>query len=168
MTDIAKLAKKYNGRIETVNGYQSLCGCNVKLEDIKVGQIWTPADGANVPVRIDKIVEDNVYYSAINMDYKNDRSQFGFQCRHLLTDKVAKHTVGDKSNGICETCGLVETTYQYRDVPIRDHDDKVVKHILAGCCDGCGAVIAIPEQSVKQVSDAWKKFQQEKWDDAND
>ena len=36
MTDIVAFAEKYNGRIETINGYDSLCGCNVKLADIQV------------------------------------------------------------------------------------------------------------------------------------
>lgn len=167
MANIIELAEKYNGRIETINGYQSLCGCNVKLVDIQVGQIWIRADGAKMPVRIQKIVEDNVYYSAINMDYNNVKNQFSFQSRHLLTDQVAKYTDGDKSKGICETCGLVETTFKFRDTPFRNFN-RQVKHVLVGCCDTCDVMISIPQQSVKQISEAWQKLQQEILDAANE
>lgn len=57
---------------------------------------------------------------------------------------------GDTGKAVCEHCGRVTVTYQYRDVPL-SHSHKVVKNILAGVCDRCGSVAAIPAQSTPAI-----------------
>lgn len=58
---------------------------------------------------------------------------------------------GDKSRAICPHCAaLVSTTFAYRDVPF-DDGSGVVKGILAGTCDVCGAVASIPAQSTPAI-----------------
>jgi len=61
---------------------------------------------------------------------------------------------GDKGQGICDHCkGIVEATFQYRDVPFSD-GKGVVKDILALVCDTCGEVIATPAQSTPAIRTA--------------
>lgn len=61
--------------------------------------------------------------------------------------------VGSKGKAICARCGLAGTTYQYRDVPFSDGVGAVM-NVLAGVCDGCGAVVAMPSQSTAEVAEA--------------
>jgi hypothetical protein len=62
--------------------------------------------------------------------------------------KIVKE--GDKGRAVCETCGLVTTTYHLRDVPFNDKSG-VVKNILAGVCDKCEKVVSIPRQSTPMI-----------------
>jgi hypothetical protein len=57
---------------------------------------------------------------------------------------------GDKGKAICEHCGVVTTTYFYRDVPLSD-SGKMVKKILVGVCDKCQSVASIPAQSTPAI-----------------
>lgn len=63
------------------------------------------------------------------------------------------YKLGGKSRAICDDCGLVETTFQYRDVPFRSGVGNV-KNILVSVCDQCGAVVAIPAQSAPAIKAA--------------
>lgn len=61
---------------------------------------------------------------------------------------------GDKGKAICASCAaLVTTTYAYRDVPFSDGNGQA-RDILAGVCDTCGAVLAIPAQSTPAIKRA--------------
>lgn len=60
---------------------------------------------------------------------------------------------GDKSKAICPGCGLVETTFQYRDVRLAQ-SGRTVKNILVGVCDGCGATVSTPAQSTPAIRQA--------------
>lgn len=57
---------------------------------------------------------------------------------------------GDKSQAICEHCGLVSTTFDYRDVTL-EISKKVVKNILVAVCDQCGAIVSTPAQSTPAI-----------------
>lgn len=58
---------------------------------------------------------------------------------------------GDKKKAICEDCNsTVSMTFALRDVPFSD-GSGIVKNVLAGVCDGCNRVIAIPHQSVPAI-----------------
>lgn len=60
------------------------------------------------------------------------------------------YSPGEASRAICDNCGLVSTTFQYRDVPFSD-ESGTVKDILVGVCDCCGAVVAVPPQSTPAI-----------------
>lgn len=60
---------------------------------------------------------------------------------------------GDKGKAICAGCGLIGTTYLHRNVPFSD-GVGIAKNILAGVCDGCGQVVAIPAQSAEDIRKA--------------
>jgi hypothetical protein len=63
---------------------------------------------------------------------------------------------GEKSKAICSHCGMVETVFQTRDVPV--HGSKTVaKNILAGVCTICDEVVSIPQQSALYVKEALQK-----------
>jgi len=57
---------------------------------------------------------------------------------------------GQKSKAMCETDGVVSTTFRYRDVPFSE-GPGVAKGILAGVCDQCCRVVSIPAQSTPAV-----------------
>lgn len=62
--------------------------------------------------------------------------------------------VGDKSKAICQDCkSLVGTTFKLRNVPFSD-GSGIVKNILAGVCDECDRVVAIPHQSTPAIKKA--------------
>ena len=60
---------------------------------------------------------------------------------------------GDKSKALCEKCGLVSTTFDYRDVPFSD-GSGVASDILVAECDVCHRVVAIPAQSALRICEA--------------
>lgn len=60
---------------------------------------------------------------------------------------------GDKSKALCEKCGLVSTTFDYRDVPFSD-GSGVASDILVAECDVCHRVVAIPAQSTPAIRGA--------------
>jgi hypothetical protein len=57
---------------------------------------------------------------------------------------------GDREPAICDRDGLTSVTYGYRDVPFSD-GTRIARQILAGTCDVCGRVIAIPPQSTPAI-----------------
>jgi len=63
---------------------------------------------------------------------------------------------GDKSKAICPDCGMVETVFMSRDVPIKG-TAMTAKNILAGVCSQCEKVISIPQQSAPYVKEALHK-----------
>jgi hypothetical protein len=64
------------------------------------------------------------------------------------------YRAGEKSKAICDRCrGVVDATFQYRDVPFSD-GKGVVKNILALVCDTCGEVVATPAQSTPAIKAA--------------
>ena len=63
---------------------------------------------------------------------------------------MKKYSKGDKSRAICENCGLVHTTFFYRNVTIEKHAIR----ILAGVCDRCDTVVAIPAQATATIKRA--------------
>jgi len=62
---------------------------------------------------------------------------------------------GEKSKAICPDCGMVETVFQTRDVPVQN-SKVVAKNILAGVCSKCDEVVSIPQQSALYVKEALK------------
>jgi len=58
---------------------------------------------------------------------------------------------GDKSKAICPHCGLVSTTFQYRDLTLKE-SNKVVKNILVGVCDDCNTTVSTPAQSTAEIN----------------
>lgn len=64
---------------------------------------------------------------------------------------------GDKSKAICPTCGLVSTTFQYRDVPLSS-GNGVVNDILVGVCDHCDTVVSTPPQSTPKIKEARQRI----------
>lgn len=57
---------------------------------------------------------------------------------------------GDKSQAICEKCGLTQTTFRYRDVPLSSGKSNV-NNILVGVCDSCGMVVSTLPQEVEKI-----------------
>lgn len=57
---------------------------------------------------------------------------------------------GDKSKAICPCCGIVETTFRYRDVFLAE-TKKTVEGILVGVCDKCDEVVSMPAQSTPAI-----------------
>ena len=63
---------------------------------------------------------------------------------------------GDKGKAICDRCGgIVDTTFQRRDVPFSD-GSGLVRNLLVGVCDSCDAVVSIPAQSTPAIRRARK------------
>ena len=59
---------------------------------------------------------------------------------------------GDKSKAICHECEcVVETTFMKRDVVLSDNS-AIVENVLVAVCDNCDLVVALPQQSSKQVN----------------
>ena len=63
---------------------------------------------------------------------------------------------GDTGRAVCECCGLTNTTYKLRDIPFSDNRG-IVKGVLAGVCNACNEVIALPPQSVPRVKDEYMR-----------
>lgn len=59
-------------------------------------------------------------------------------------------SVGDRSQAICADCGLVSTTFKYREVILDEY--RLIKNVLVAVCDGCDKTVAIPNQSVSRIS----------------
>lgn len=57
---------------------------------------------------------------------------------------------GDRGKAVCACCGLVETSFQYRDVLLKQ-SQRTVKNILVGVCDQCGATVSTPAQSTPAI-----------------
>lgn len=57
---------------------------------------------------------------------------------------------GEKSKAICQNCGLVSTTFQYRDVKLAQ-SHRLIKNILVGVCDTCDATVSTPAQSTPAI-----------------
>lgn len=76
-------------RIETVNGRNIVCGHIYKQDELKVGQRWAPADGANRVVEIRSLDPDAsgmiwVQYGEYGTDRTYEKDYFSFQCRYCL------------------------------------------------------------------------------------
>jgi hypothetical protein len=64
---------------------------------------------------------------------------------------------GDHGKGLCEYCQqVVTTTYVRRDAPFSDGHGEA-KNILAGVCDVCDTIVAIPAQSTPALKEAGKE-----------
>jgi hypothetical protein len=63
---------------------------------------------------------------------------------------------GDKSQACCDTCkSVVATTFDIHNVQIAS-SGVVVEEIMAAACDQCGAVVAIPPQSMTAIQSVIK------------
>lgn len=71
-------------RHEIVNGYKIVCGHIYPKDELKVGQSWAQADGANRVVVIRAIEEDQVLYGGYGEDRTYQNDWFNFQCRYCL------------------------------------------------------------------------------------
>ena len=76
-------------RVEMINGRNLLCGGVVPKAELKVGQKWAPADGADRVVIIRELIsyEDgdiNVIYGDHANDTSYEKDSFSFQCRYCL------------------------------------------------------------------------------------
>ncbi|MCP1693149.1 hypothetical protein J2T26_003024 [Citrobacter farmeri] len=60
---------------------------------------------------------------------------------------------GDKSKAICSHCGLVSTTFDYRDLIVAESNVKV-SNVLAAVCDTCGKTVSTPAQSTSEIKKA--------------
>lgn len=61
---------------------------------------------------------------------------------------------GDTGKALCNECErLVSTTFKRRDVPFSD-GKGIARSILAGVCDVCDAVVALPAQSTPAIREA--------------
>ena len=59
---------------------------------------------------------------------------------------------GDKSKAFCTRCSdIVKTTFFLRNVPFSD-GRGIAMTIIAGVCDNCKSVVAIPAQSVPAIA----------------
>lgn len=63
---------------------------------------------------------------------------------------------GESIAAVCYQCGMSTATFRLRDV---DFDDQsgTVKNILAGVCDQCNTVVAIPPQSEPQIKREYER-----------
>lgn len=75
-----------------------------------------------------------------------------------------KYKEGDKSQAICSTCGLTDTTFQYRDLRF-SKTHAMVHHLLVGICDGCGDIVSTTAQSTPQIQEALRSVREIKEDD---
>lgn len=74
----------------------------------------------------------------------------------------APYREGMATKAICPTCKkVVAATFALRDVPLSslcsDVQEGYVTDILVSCCDVCGEVVGIPQQSVEAVQLAFAK-----------
>lgn len=64
---------------------------------------------------------------------------------------------GDHGRALCEHCQqIVTTTYVRRNVPFSDGHGEA-KDVLAGVCDVCDTIVAIPAQSTPAIKEARKQ-----------
>lgn len=63
---------------------------------------------------------------------------------------MKKYNAGDKSKALCPECGLVNTTFQYRDLTL-EQSKKTVPNILVGVCDSCDSTVSTPAQSTPMI-----------------
>lgn len=69
------------------------------------------------------------------------------------------YKAGEKSQALCEQCGLVHTTFKMRDVIVVTNRPTLL-NILAGVCDKCDAVVTTLPQSTPEIKAALEtKFQ---------
>ena len=59
----------------------------------------------------------------------------------------------EKSKAICLNCGMVETIFKVRDIPIHD-TNGIAKNILVGVCTVCDETISIPQQSANLIKES--------------
>lgn len=71
-------------RIETVRGRKIVCGHIYPKEELKVGQRWAQADGADRVVYIRAIEDDDILYGEHGNDTTYSKDWFNFQCRFCL------------------------------------------------------------------------------------
>lgn len=71
-------------RIETVNGRKLVCGHIYPKDELKVGQRWAQADGADRVVVIRSIDGEWVQYGGHAEDRTYEKDWFNFQCRYCL------------------------------------------------------------------------------------
>lgn len=71
-------------RIETVRGRKLVCGHIYPKEELKVGQRWAQADGADRVVYIRAIEDDEILYGEYGNDTTYSKDWFNFQCRYCL------------------------------------------------------------------------------------
>ena len=69
-------------RIEVVNGRKIVCGHTYPLNELEIGQKWTPADGSDRVVEIREIVGEWVQYGEHANDRTYEKDWFSFQCRY--------------------------------------------------------------------------------------
>ena len=63
---------------------------------------------------------------------------------------------GDKSRALCEQCGLVGTTFLYRDIFL-EQSRRTVKDVLVGVCDQCSCIVSTPAQSTPAIREEREK-----------
>ena len=73
-------------RIEVVNGRKLVCGHIYPTNEIKPGQTWAAADGANRTVTVTKVDNDWVEYEWQEKEntVSHEKLAFAFQCRYCL------------------------------------------------------------------------------------
>jgi len=71
-------------RIETVRGRKIVCGHIYPKDELKVGQRWAQADGADRVVEIRSIDGEWVQYGEHANDRTYEKDWFSFQCRFCL------------------------------------------------------------------------------------
>lgn len=71
----------------------------------------------------------------------------------LESDMQKIYESGDKSSAICHNCEkVVKTTFKYADIPCGLVDPVAIKHVLVARCDECEEIVAIPAQSVPEIT----------------
>jgi hypothetical protein len=64
------------------------------------------------------------------------------------------YKLGEKSKGLCETCGkVVPTTFALREVYLEE-TGATVPDVLVAVCDSCGQTVSIPHQSTPRLAAA--------------
>ena len=71
-------------RIETVRGRKIVCGHIYPKDELKVGQRWAQADGADRVVEIRSIDGEWAQYGEHANDRTYEKDWFSFQCRFCL------------------------------------------------------------------------------------
>ena len=67
-------------RIEVVNGRKLVCGHIFPAGEVKIGQVWAPADGNDYEVTIVEVNEDYVWHESKFGKIRKDAH--GFQVRY--------------------------------------------------------------------------------------
>ena len=74
--------------------------------------------------------------------------------------ELKRYKVGDRSKGRCTQCGLVETVFKIRDLPIGDEEENVVavaKGILVGVCTKCGRRLQRRNKALGRFKRRWRR-----------